>query len=140
MLKISVITPYYYGEKYISNLQQMINRNVEILREYGDAVAVEFIIVNDSPVDEVAERNIYTSYSFKIIRYPQNKGIHGARISGLLEAKGDYILFLDQDDEISDDYLLQQYLQLGQNDVVVANAWIEQSDYTKQVLYKKISI
>lgn len=146
MSGISIITPYYCGEKYLSGLQRMVNNNVECLRNNKMDLPVQFIVVNDSPWEEIEEKPIYSSFEYTIVRYPENKGIHGARVAGLKKAKGDYILFLDQDDEITDNCLFHHFLNIGVADVDVGNAWIEQSDSKKTLLYnnsfqfKKISM
>lgn len=135
MSGISVITPLYCGNKYLSGLHRMINNNVESLRKSNINIPVQFIVVNDSPWEKINEKAQYSSFEYNVVKYPENKGIHGARVSGLSKATGEYILFLDQDDEITDDCLLHHYLNIGDSDIDVGNAWIEQPNSKKKLLY-----
>lgn len=135
MRGISIITPFYLGERYIPHLQEMVNKNVLFLKRNGLNIDVEFLIVNDSPQVTLEINCRYDSFEYQVITYKTNKGIHGARTTGVKKAKGEYILFLDQDDEISDDFLYNQLSKIGDADVIVSNAWIETFD-NKYKLYK----
>ena len=53
----------------------------------------------------------------------ENIGIHGTRVKGLEYSTGNIIFFLDQDDQIEDNYLISQYKALKNNDVVVCNGY-----------------
>ena len=46
MVKVSIITPIYKGEKYIPQLSKMISDCAMIAKNYAD---VEWIISNDAP-------------------------------------------------------------------------------------------
>jgi glycosyltransferase involved in cell wall biosynthesis len=54
-------------------------------------------------------------------------------------ARGEYILFLDQDDEIADDFIDSQLKRIEDADVVVANGYRVFND-RKKLLYKKETI
>lgn len=136
MIKFSIIIPFYRGKKYIKHLQEMVNNNTLVLNKYLKDVYVELLIVNDSPEISIDDNCQYDSFYYKVIKYKKNKGIHGARATGLMKSKGDFILFLDQDDEIDNQFLFKQYMLMQENDVVVANAWIEHKDLSKDLLYK----
>ena len=99
MTVISIITPYYYGKKHLNHLIEMIEQNNRNLEGYD--ASIEFVIVNDSPNEEINEE-LFKNYKFdyQIIINEQNCGIQKSRVNGLKKAKGEYALFLDQDDEI----------------------------------------
>lgn len=114
---VSVIIPIYKGDQYISYWVDKIGRNVDAIRN----TEVELLFINDYPDVALEEVNEPITFYTKVINSGINRGIHGARVFGLEHAKGDYIVFLDQDDKISDNYLVTQLASIGDSDVVIAN-------------------
>lgn len=98
MQKISVVIPVYNVEHYIEQcLISVIHQTYKNL---------EIIIVDDGSPDN--SNLIYTKYAkqdnrIKIIKQ-ENKGLSGARNTGLRNATGEYIHFIDSDDYIDIDY------------------------------------
>lgn len=106
-MSVSIIIPFYKGDKYITGLK----KNLEKV-SLKSPENVEVILVDDSPKGEAegapeTDWNAMKSetYHLEVIRHEKNSGIHQARVTGLMAAKGDYILFLDQDDYIESDFL-----------------------------------
>ena len=94
MPKISIIIPVYNVEEYIKEcLDSVMNQT------YKD---YEVIVVNDGTKDNSME--IVKDYDVKIINQ-KNKGLSGARNTGVKHAQGKYLLFLDSDDTIEKDLL-----------------------------------
>ena len=93
-MKISVITPVYNAEKYITQA-------VESALQFDDVF--EIILVEDKSPDNALEvcRKLAEKYDrVKLFQHP-DKGNHGAGASrnlGLEKASGDFIAFLDADD------------------------------------------
>lgn len=86
---ISVIIPYYKGEKYITEtLASVFNQG------YNN---FEIIIVNDGSPIETLEVLQPFSDRVKMI-HQENQGQAAARNTGIREAMGEFITFLDQDD------------------------------------------
>lgn len=98
MIMISVIIPLYNKAHTIVNtLKTVLNQS------YKD---FEVIIVNDGSTDngvDVINQNFNDS-RIKIINQ-SNAGVSAARNRGVKEAKGDWIAFLDADDEWLPEYL-----------------------------------
>lgn len=97
-MRYSVIIPVYNAEKTVGRcLDSLLNQPHE------DA---ELIVVNDGSTDDSGA--ICKEYTSKhgCIRYfeKENGGVSSARNMGLDEAKGDYILFVDSDDYVTDNY------------------------------------
>lgn len=95
--KISVIVPAYNIEKYIAKcLDSIINQTYSNL---------EIIVVDDGSKDDTGV--IMDEYSKKDDRikiiHQKNRGLSGARNSGLKIATGDYIGYVDGDDAIDPD-------------------------------------
>ena len=104
MSKLSIIIPAYNSEKTIRRcLQSVFNNNT--------SESVEVIVINDCSTDNticvldeiksVAPKNI----ELKIISNKKNEGVFYSRNVGLSLATGDYIAFLDADDELKPDYV-----------------------------------
>lgn len=136
MIVFSIITAFYKGNQYLENLFEVAKKNAETLKEKKIDARVELVIVNDSPGYEIVLPEKKQLFELKIIEHDLNSGIHQARITGLLNCSGNYIVFLDQDDLLEDDCLYCEYEIIGDNDVVIANAYIEQKDGTNKILYK----
>ena len=93
----SVVIPLYNKEKYINRaIDSILNQTY---------INYEIIVVNDGSTDNGAEvvRSI-NSKKIKLITQ-DNKGVSIARNNGIEEAKGDFISFLDADDEWLPEYL-----------------------------------
>ena len=134
-MKISIITPFYEGAKYMDALVDCLLSNREALAKVGHEM--EAILVNDSPW-KTLEAPATESQFIKVITNLENKGIHYSRVAGLAQATGDYIMFLDQDDIITCDALpkLLKTAVSSNADVVVANASLEQADGSKLLWYR----
>ena len=118
MTKISIIVPLYYGSKYLNKINSMVYENIYELRKIYPNIEVELIYINDSPDEHIFEPNNLNVYTNK-----SNLGVHASRICGLHHSKGEYILFLDQDDEIAPNYLLSQLQSIDSADAVVCNGY-----------------
>ena len=97
---ISVIIPIYNVEKYIKQcLDSVINQTYKNL---------EIICVDDCGMDnsmQIVEGYAKNDNRIKIIKLPENSGQGKARNVGIDHATGDYILFIDNDDFIDNDYI-----------------------------------
>lgn len=123
IMDISVIVPLYKGEKYIPHILGMLNENIYTLEKHMMKKELEVIFYNDYPEEKI-DRREYSELSDIEIRFCENSenlGIHETRKRGVLEAKGDYITFLDQDDELSKLYFLRQLECIGDADAVMCN-------------------
>lgn len=95
--KVSVIVPMYNVDKYIeecldSLLQQSYNN-------------YEIILINDGSTDKTLEKcKKYENGKIRIINQ-SNQGVSIARNNGLMESRGEYILFVDADDVCSKKYI-----------------------------------
>ena len=134
-MKITVITPYYEGDKYMDGFVDSMLSNEAALKSAGHSL--EVILVNDSPWKKLEIPDEEKSF-FKVITNPENKGIHYSRVAGLQKATGDYIMFLDQDDVLEADALAQMLAAANTKaaEVMVCNAYLEQSDGNKLLWYR----
>ena len=93
--KFSVVVPVYNGEKYIQrSMMSIINQTCSNW---------ELIIINDGSKDNTAKvvQEIINKHKDKSIIYEEisNSGPSTARNKGMAIAKGDFVCFLDSDDE-----------------------------------------
>lgn len=100
-MKASIIVPVYNVSNYIVRCLDSI-----AAQTYQN---IECILVDDCGQDDSVKKanNYIKQYSghisFKIIHHEKNKGLSGARNTGINAAKGDYLYFLDSDDAITPD-------------------------------------
>jgi glycosyltransferase involved in cell wall biosynthesis len=98
-MKVSVIVPVYNVEKYIYRCFESISKQT-----YDN---IECIFVDDCSPDNSYSilKKLIEEYrgniSFSIHRHHENKGLSGARNTGTRISGGDYIYYLDSDDEIT---------------------------------------
>ena len=122
MMKVSIIIPVYNVEPYVERCLQSV-----MLQTYNDLI--ECLIVDDCGTDrsmDVVERIVDAYHGpirFKIIHHERNRGLSAARNTGMAAATGDYLFFLDSDDEISVNCIekLTSPLKEEQFDLVVGN-------------------
>lgn len=98
-MKVSIIIPTYNVEAYITECLESVARQT-----YQGVM--ECLIVDDCGTDNsilIAEKFIQSYHgriSFEIIRREENGGLSAARNTGVENAVGDYVYFLDSDDAI----------------------------------------
>ena len=134
-MKITVITPFYEGDKYMRNLIESLMANQHNLQQKGHEL--EVILVNDSPWKRLEAPESQNQF-IKVITNESNRGIHYSRVAGLAEATGDYVMFLDQDDILKGDALVKLLKAIVDDDadVEVANAELEQADGSLLLWYR----
>ena len=95
---ISIVIPAYNVEKYISRCLDSI-----LAQTFKD---IEVIVVNDGSTDNTSSVvKKYCAADKRVLLIEQeNKGLSGARNSGLKNAHGSYIGFVDSDDWVDEDY------------------------------------
>jgi glycosyltransferase involved in cell wall biosynthesis len=114
---VSVIIPAYNAAPYIKETLDSVF--AQIYKNF------EVIVVNDGSPDTALLEEILAPYRSRIIYLKQeNRGLAGARNTGLRAATGDLIALLDADDIWLSDYLLEQVTFLQQHpefDLVYCN-------------------
>lgn len=91
---LSVIVPVYNAEKTLNRcLDSIINQ---------DYKALQVVLIDDGSTDESSKIcDEYAALDNRIsVIHQENEGVCGARNTGLLHAKGDYVAFVDNDDFI----------------------------------------
>lgn len=113
---ISIIIPVYNTEQYLEGcLNSALGQSFD---------AYEIIVVDDGSTDRSPEilKGYGKQYPNKVrLIRQENKGLGGARNTGIEHAKGRYLMFLDSDDCIHIDALkkVYEYIEKTQCDVLV---------------------
>lgn len=112
---VSVVIPAFNDSEYIDRaLRTATSQSLK---------NIEIICVDDSSTDNtVAVIETYTKMDprVKLVRHKENASAFQARLTGILAAQSDYILFLDGDDELHKDAAKLSYTQaLGSKSDIV---------------------
>ena len=143
---VSVIIPVYNVSEYIErSVNSLLNQTCQ---------NIEIILINDGSTDNSGEvcRTLRDKYPEKIVFIEQkNSGVSAARNAGLDIARGEYIVFVDADDWVSEDYVEKLYSALIANNADMATCgfffWYSEENqqksirpnpgsYTKEEFYK----
>lgn len=103
-IKVSVIVPVYNAGEYIGKtLDSIISQDFD---------SFEVIVIDDGSTDnslEIINNTLKDSnVSHKII-HQENAGVSVARNAGIDESEGDYLVFVDADDYVSQNHLSSLY-------------------------------
>lgn len=101
-MEVSIIIPVYNVAPYIEDCLKSVMRQTFTGQ-------MECLVVDDCGTDDsipIAERLIADydgSIRFEILHHERNRGLSAARNTGIEKAVGEYIFFVDSDDEITED-------------------------------------
>ena len=132
MVAVSVIMPVYNSSKYLNSSIESIQK--QTLKD------IEIICVDDGSTDDSLDIlfDLNNEYGNIKIVFQENLGPGMARNTGIKNACGEYIAFLDSDDIFLDDFALEAMYDAGKSNdfnLVCANLkWIHQN-YTVDTHY-----
>lgn len=113
---ISVIVPVYNSQKYLDRcINSILNQN---FRDF------ELILIDDGSTDESPAMCDKYAHKYSRIKaiHKQNEGVSKARNTGICNATGDFITFVDSDDYISETMLSQLMACVDDNaDMVIGS-------------------
>jgi glycosyltransferase involved in cell wall biosynthesis len=126
-MRFSIIIPNYNCDKYIKEcLDSIFNQT---FKDY------EVIVIDDGSTDNSLE--VIKNYNVKLL-HTNRKYAGGARNKGLIEAKGEYIIFLDSDDFLYDNQVLERLNnKITDEDIIYLGFYNEK--YHKAIYSKKMS-
>ena len=134
MVKISVIIPVYNAEQYLVRcLDSVINQSLQ---------DIEIICVNDCSTDnslEILENYAKNDKRIKIINCKINGGESKARNTGIDNAQGEYIAFLDNDDRLDLDFYEKLYNQAIKENAQVCRGEVSQYNLNGQIKHSGIN-
>lgn len=100
-MKITIVLPVYNVSAYIKRCMQSV-----MIQTYHD---IECIIIDDCTKDDSMDKckQMIAEYKgpihFQILHHEKKRGLSAARNTGTEAANGDYIIYIDSDDSISND-------------------------------------
>lgn len=122
--KVSIIIPVFNVAEYIEKcLYSVIQQKTD---------NIECLLVDDCGTDNsiaIAEKiiNQYNGpISFKVLHHDHNRGLSAARNTGIDNATGEYLFFLDSDDEIAEnaiEALLSEAQERPDVEIIVGNMY-----------------
>lgn len=127
-MKISIIIPIYNVSEWVEDCLSSVAQQT-----YS---SIECIIINDCSPDDSMEKvyhfikNNSGKVEFKIVNHTENKGLSAARNTGIKNASGDYLFFLDSDDEIFPDTIMKMVNLVNKyhSDFVIGDFEIKSND------------
>lgn len=102
--RISIIVPIYNTENYLPCCLDSLCR--QTLRE------IEILLIDDSSSDysgEICEKYAQRDSRIRVFHHKDNKGPGAARNLGIENATGDWLMFVDSDDWVHEDYCKAPY-------------------------------
>ena len=137
MVDVSIIVPIYNVEKFLSRcLDSLINQT---------ASSYEIICVNDKSPDECSL--ILDEYSKKypekirVVENNKNLGLGLTRNEGMKIARGKYIMFVDSDDYVKDDYIQTYLLEMKQNPAdIIIGGYIRETPHKQRAHFPSNSV
>ena len=129
---VSIVIPMYNCQKYI---ERCIN---SLLQQTYDCI--EVLVVDDGSTDKSAD--IVKEYSHKDSRvqyiYQKNEGPSVARNNAIKQSNGKYLLFVDADDYVSNDYVekLVRAAEKNESELVITGYTMVYENRKKEVIVK----
>ena len=129
-VRVSVIIPIYNMERYLKQcLDSITSQTLE---------DIEIICVNDGSTDytqNILYENAWKDKRIKVIEQ-SNQGVSAARNRGLKEAVGEFVSFIDPDDWLADNKVLEDMYWAAKNhDVLAAGGqFVEHNEALNKVI------
>ena len=98
-MRVSVIVPTYNRAKYIGRTIRSLLDQAWVKDNY------EIVVINDGSKDQTSAILDVFSDSIKIINLPQNMGLPSAVNVGIKQARGEFVIRVDDDDYLHEDFL-----------------------------------
>lgn len=123
-MRFSIIIPVYNAEKYLENCLNSV-----LKQDYRD---YEIILINDGSRDQSGDICAEYEVRYGNVRYvyQNNAGPSSARNKGIALAEGEYLIFLDSDDELENGYLkeLDNIVLLNHADAIISGEKVRSSE------------
>ncbi len=130
-MKLSIIIPIYNVENYLEKcVSSLVNQNL---------IDTEIILVDDGSTDNSGKIADELAKKYEIVNcyHKKNGGLSDARNFGINKAQGEYLIFIDSDDYVDNNFT-QVYQHLDKDmDLVLFGVSVEFANKVKVVKYKR---
>ncbi len=141
-MNVTIVIPVFNVAPYIEECLRSVMRQTY-------TGSIECLLVDDCGTDDsisIAERIIAEydgTIQFRILHHERNRGLSAARNTGTLQATGDYLYYLDSDDEITEDCidtLMRTVAEYPDVEMVQGNARRLYISKESKVIVRKITV
>ena len=126
---ISIVVPIYNRERTIIKTLDSIKK-----QSFNDW---ECLVVDDKSLDnslEVVKEYAKTDKRFVCFSNNRKKGAQGARNTGVLNAKGEFVVFFDSDDLMHPDFLIKVYNKVKLDNADICGSFLRLLDSEDNVV------
>ena len=110
-------------------MERLLNSVEQVANTVRGKAEFEVLFINDSPgVDVVLPDYNYNGFDIRVYNNEVNMGIQKTRAKGANLACGQWIIFLDQDDELISEGFINHIRLMKNADVVVGNGLYQYAD------------
>lgn len=134
-MKISIVSPVYHAEKVISQLVNLIERNIQEISSDYEIILVEDCSTDNSwlEIEKISREN----KKVKALQLSRNFGQHCAITAGLDCASGDWIVVMDCDLQDRPEEIKNLYQKtLEGYDIVLASRHVRKDSFVKKLFSK----
>lgn len=131
MVKVSIIVPIYNSTKTIDRcVNSLLNQTYK---------NIEIVLVDDGSKDDSLKiiKKYKKDYENIVIIHQKNQGAGIARNTGIKESSGDYVTFVDSDDELEKDAIQNMVSKLKKNTDIIISGF-KKIDAYGNVIFKRI--
>lgn len=132
---ISIIVPMYNAEMTIENCVNSILRQ--------DYKTIELLLVDDGSTDNTVNicKSLLHEDNRIVLLTKKNGGVSSARNYGLRKAKGEWISFIDADDYVGPEYLLEMIdaTELDEIDIVFSGITVVNDVHKEKILRHSVT-
>lgn len=116
---VSIIVPVYNAERSIQRTVESIEKQV-----YED---IEVILINDGSKDQSLDvcEQLKTLYHNIVVVDQENQGASAARNTGIRHASGDWLLFVDSDDMIPVNSIMEMTAAISEDIHIIAGGYLK---------------
>ncbi len=128
---LSIVIPIFNKEKFLERCVESLNKSIR-------KETVEVIFVDDASTDAsldlLFQLDKKVNFKYKVFRLKENSGTYLARAKGIKNCCGDYILFLDPDDELVEESIdiLVGVLEKGNIDILIYDHLVVKDSYVEK--------